>query len=47
MDDLVEPTTLVDIQFVMRETFGDWACKVNPDGNDKKVYAYKNMPILQ
>lgn len=36
MDELVEPTTLVEIQNVIWETFGDWARKVNPTVTGRK-----------
>lgn len=40
MDGHVEPTTLVEIQNALRETFGIRGCKFNPKGDDEKVYTF-------
>lgn len=47
VDKLMEPTTLVNIHNVICKTFGNWARKVNPDGDGEKVFAYNDIHILQ
>lgn len=47
MDELVEPTTLVDIQNILQENFVDWTHRANPYGDDDKVYAFNAMHIIQ
>lgn len=39
MDELVEPTPFVNIHKDLRETFRDWARKVNPEWDGEKIYA--------
>lgn len=47
MDELVNPTTLVNIHNALRETFGDYPRKAKPNGDIEKVYAFKSMRIIQ
>lgn len=47
MNEIVNSTTLVNINYVICENFCDWTRKINPGANVKKILTYNAMSILQ